>query len=99
MARAIPVCAITARRQTCALLSMASVATTAGVVLWSADDVAAARHGGCRADPAFEVDRGRAETGADVAELEVVAGCGGSRVAQVPIGRVATPIFVAPVQQ
>src|SRR5438067_3891953 len=37
MARAIPVCAITASRQACGFVSAASVTTTAGVVLWRAD--------------------------------------------------------------
>ena len=63
------------------------------------DRVAVARHGRGRAEPALEIDGGRAKAGPGGAEGKRLAGPGGGGVAEIPIGREAAPVLVATIEQ
>src|SRR4029453_18556107 len=55
--------------------------------------------GGRRTDAALEVDRGGTEPGTGAPEREIEPGTGGGSVPQLPVWRIATPLFVVPAQQ
>src|SRR5579862_6297102 len=57
--------------------------------------VAAGGDRGCRADTAFEVGGGGAQSGADTAEREIRRQGGGRHIAEVSVGGEASPILVS----
>ena len=64
-----------------------------------ADRDAAARHGRGGADAAFEICGGSAKPGTGAAEREFGAGQFRRLVAELAVGRIAAPVFVAAVEQ
>src|SRR5262245_58246056 len=82
------------------LRSLADIDAAAGVDRNQRPDrVAVAGERGGRAQPALEVDGGGAETRPGGAEREGLARLGGGRVAEVAVGRKASPVLVATVEQ